>query len=120
MSEERLLQRLEDLNGRLAELRERLPQSCMDERYDRLFYARLTNEATDAVIPAHLFTVEDVNRLTLQGTPFREAYQQVAHEVQTGTYRPTRSVHHTHEGSIGNLCNKEIAQKMERVMATIS
>ena len=60
MSEERLLQRLEDLNGRLAELRERLPQSCMDERYDRRFYARLTNEATDAVIPAHLFTIEDV------------------------------------------------------------
>ena len=60
MSEERLLQRLEDLDGRLAELRERLPQSCMDERYDRRFYARLTNEATDAVIPAHLFTVEDV------------------------------------------------------------
>lgn len=60
MSEERLLQRLEDLNGRLAELRERLPQSCMDERYDRRFYARLTNEATDSVIPAHLFTVEDV------------------------------------------------------------
>ena len=60
MSEERLLQRLEDLNGRLAELRERLPQSCMDERYDRRFYARLTNEATDAAIPAHLFTVEDV------------------------------------------------------------
>ena len=60
MSEERLLQRLEDLDGRLAELRERLPQSCMDERYDRRFYARLTNEATDAAIPAHLFTVEDV------------------------------------------------------------
>ena len=60
MSEERLLQRLEDLDGRLAELRERLPQSCMDEQYDRRFYARLTNEATDAAIPAHLFTVEDV------------------------------------------------------------
>ena len=60
MSEEHLLQRLEDLNGRLAELRERLPQSCMDERYDRRFYARLTKEAADAVIPAHLFTVEDV------------------------------------------------------------
>lgn len=60
MSEEYLLQRLEDLNGRLAELNERLPQSCMDERYDRRFYARLTNEAADAAIPAHLFTVEDV------------------------------------------------------------
>ena len=60
MSEEYLLQRLEDLNGRLAELSERLPQSCMDERYDRRFYARLTNEAADAVIPAHLFTAQDV------------------------------------------------------------
>ena len=60
MSEEYLLQRLEDLNGRLAELSGTLPQSCLDERYDRRFYARLTNEAADAVIPAHLFTVEDV------------------------------------------------------------
>ena len=60
MNEEYLVQRLEDLDGRLAELTERLPQSCMDERYDRRFYARLTSEATDAVIPAHLFTVEDV------------------------------------------------------------
>lgn len=60
MSEEHLLQRLEDLNGRLAELSERLPQSLMDERYDRRFCARLTNEAADAVIPAHLFTVGDV------------------------------------------------------------
>ena len=60
MSEEHLLQRLEDLNGRLAELSERLPRSCMDERYDRRFYARLTDEAADAVVPGHLFTVEDV------------------------------------------------------------
>ena len=60
MSEERLLQRLEDLDGRLAELSEGMPQSCMDERYDRRFYGRLTNETVDAVIPAHLFTIEDV------------------------------------------------------------
>ena len=60
MSEEHLLQRLEDLNGRLAELSEHLPQSCLDERYDRRFYARLTDEAAETVIPAHLFTVEDV------------------------------------------------------------
>ena len=59
MNEELLLQRLEDLDGRLAELRERLPQSRLDERYDRRFYARLTNDALDTVIPAHIFTVED-------------------------------------------------------------
>ncbi|MBE7008014.1 MAG: hypothetical protein E7422_02520 [Ruminococcaceae bacterium] len=60
MSEERLMQRLEDLNGRLAELCGHLPQDRMDERYDRRFYSRLTNGEIDAVIPAHLFTVEDV------------------------------------------------------------
>ncbi len=65
----------------------------------------------------YLFTVEDVNRLTLQGVPFREAYRQIGVAVQKGEYHPTREVHHTHEGSIGNLCNAEIRSKMERVMA---
>ena len=65
----------------------------------------------------YLFTVEDVNRLALQGVPFREAYREVGMQVQRGEYRPTRSVNHTHEGSIGNLCTAEIRQKMERVMA---
>ena len=64
----------------------------------------------------YLFTVEDVNRLVLQGVPFREAYRQVGMAVQCGEYRPTREVHHTHEGSIGNLCTAEIRRKMERVM----
>ena len=64
----------------------------------------------------YLFTVEDVNRLVLQGVPFREAYRQVGMAVQRGEYRPTREVHHTHEGSIGNLCTAEIRPKMERVM----
>ena len=64
----------------------------------------------------YLFTVEDVNRLVLQGVPFREAYRQVGMAVQRGEYRPTREVHHTHEGSIGNLCTVEIRRKMEEVM----
>ena len=52
----------------------------------------------------------------LQGVPFREAYRQVGMAVQRGEYRPTREVHHTHEGSIGNLGTAEIRRKMERVM----
>ncbi len=64
----------------------------------------------------YLFTVEDVNRLVLQGVPFREAYRRVGMAVQRGEYRPTREVHHTHEGSIGNLCTAEIRRKMETVM----
>ncbi|MGI6047625.1 MAG: argininosuccinate lyase [Petrimonas sp.] len=61
----------------------------------------------------YLFTVEKVNQLVLQGVPFREAYQQVGHEVQSGTFDAEPAVNHTHAGSIGNLCTDEIRQKME-------
>ena len=64
----------------------------------------------------YLFTVEDVNRLALSGIPFRDAYKQVGMAVQRGEYTPTRSVEHTHEGSIGNLCNDKIAAKMDKVL----
>ena len=64
----------------------------------------------------YLFTVEDVNRLTLSGVPFREAYKQIGMQVQRGEYTPTREVNHTHEGSIGSLCNDKIAEKMDKVL----
>ena len=67
----------------------------------------------------YLFTVEDVNRLVLDGVPFRDAYKTVGMQVQKGTYKPTREVHHTHEGSIGNLCTEEIKKKMEQAYAQI-
>ncbi len=61
----------------------------------------------------YLFTVEKVNELVLQGVPFREAYKQIGHEVQGGTFEADTTVNHTHAGSIGNLCTKEIREKME-------
>ena len=65
----------------------------------------------------YLFTVEDVNRLVLEGKPFREAYREVGIAVQEGRYTPTREVHHTHAGSIGNLCNDRIREKMAEVIS---
>jgi argininosuccinate lyase len=62
----------------------------------------------------YLFTVEKVNDLVLQGIPFREAYQQVGKEIQESKFHSEKSVNHTHAGSIGNLCTKEIKQKMEK------
>lgn len=56
----------------------------------------------------YLFSVEEVNRLTLSGVPFRDAYKQVGLEIEAGNFKPNKSVNHTHEGSIGNLCNDEI------------
>ena len=67
----------------------------------------------------YLFTVEDVNRLVLSGVPFREAYREVGIAVQEGNYTPTREVSHTHAGSIGNLCNDRIAEKMASVISSL-
>jgi argininosuccinate lyase len=59
----------------------------------------------------YLFTVEDVNRRVLDGMPFRDAYREVGCEVNSGSYKATKTVHHTHLGSIGNLATKQIAAK---------
>ncbi len=67
----------------------------------------------------YLFTVEDVNKLVMDGMPFREAYKKVGMDVQEGKYTPTKEVNHTHEGSIGNLCTEQIKAKMESAIATI-
>jgi argininosuccinate lyase len=56
-----------------------------------------------------LFSVEKVNELVLKGMPFRDAYKQVGLEIESGQFAAGKKVHHTHEGSIGNLCNDKIA-----------
>lgn len=64
----------------------------------------------------YLFSVEEVNRLVLQGVPFRDAYKQVGLAIEKGQYKPDYNIHHTHEGSIGNPCTNEIRAKMEGVL----
>lgn len=63
-----------------------------------------------------MFSVEEVNRRVLAGTPFRDAYKQVGLEIEAGRFTPNKNIHHTHEGSIGNLCNKEIAALMDNIL----
>ncbi|MBO5847073.1 MAG: argininosuccinate lyase, partial [Bacteroidales bacterium] len=63
----------------------------------------------------YLFSVEEVNKRVLAGVPFREAYRQVGLEIEAGAFRTDKQVHHTHEGSIGNLCNEAIRQRMQEV-----
>jgi argininosuccinate lyase len=65
----------------------------------------------------YLFSVEEVNRLTLSGTPFRDAYKQVGLDIEAGNFNPNKTIHHTHEGSIGNLCNDEIKAYKNDVLA---
>lgn len=64
----------------------------------------------------YLFSVEEVNRLTLTGTPFRDAYKQVGLEIEAGNFRPNKAVNHTHQGSIGNLFNNEICAYKDEVL----
>ena len=64
----------------------------------------------------HIFTVEEVNKLTLQGMPFRDAYKEVGRQIADGAYKPEKTVNHTHEGSIGNLCLDEIRNKKEEIL----
>jgi len=56
----------------------------------------------------YLFSVEEVNRLASSGVPFRDAYKQVGLEIEAGNFKPNKTVNHTHQGSIGNLCNDKI------------
>ncbi len=90
--------------------------SCLDMCDFMLQNIRVNSDILSESRYDYLFTVEDVNRLALGGMPFRDAYREVGMQVQRGEYSPTKEVHHTHEGSIGNLCNAEISEKMNRVM----
>ena len=63
-----------------------------------------------------LFSVEEVNRRVLAGVPFRDAYKQVGLAIEAGEFVADKQVHHTHEGSIGNLCNTEIAALMQKAV----
>ena len=59
-----------------------------------------------------MFSVEEVNRLATEGMPFRDAYKKVGLDIEAGTFVPDKDLHHTHEGSIGNLCNEQIRKIM--------
>ena len=63
-----------------------------------------------------IFSVEEVNRLAAAGMPFRDAYKKVGLEIEAGTFHADHNIHHTHEGSIGNLCNDEINALMNKVL----
>jgi len=68
----------------------------------------------------YMFSVEDVNKLVMQGVPFRDAYKQVGKQINEGTYEPVKEVHHTHAGSLGNLCLDEIADKMVVILESFN
>ncbi len=65
----------------------------------------------------YLFSVEEVNKLVLQGVPFRDAYKQIGRDIEKGEFSYTASLSHTHEGSIGNLQHEQVIHMMDKVMS---
>lgn len=63
-----------------------------------------------------MFSVEEVNSIAAAGTPFRDAYKQVGLAIEAGTFKADRDIRHTHEGSIGNLCNDRIEALMAQIL----
>ena len=64
----------------------------------------------------YLFSVDTLNELVQNGIPFRDAYKKMGQEINEGTFTPKKDIKHTHEGSLGNLCLKEIKEKMNTIM----
>jgi argininosuccinate lyase len=65
----------------------------------------------------YLFSVEEVNKLVLQGVPFRDAYKKIGLDIEQDNFTYTPAVNHTHEGSVGNLCNEQISHNMDMVLS---
>ena len=63
-----------------------------------------------------MFSVEEVNRLATNGMPFRDAYKKVGLDIEAGKFTPCKDIHHTHEGSIGNLMNEQITELMQQTL----
>ena len=91
--------------------------SCLDILAFALPGITVTEGLMDNPLYAQAFCVEEVNRLVEAGVPFRDAYKQVGHAVQDGTFHYEGELHHTHEGSIGNLCTAEVRAKFQARLA---
>ncbi len=92
--------------------------SCLDMMRLMIGSMKIKEELLRNEQYKYLFSVEEVNKLVLKGAPFRDAYKKVGLEIEEGKFEHTPSVHHTHEGSIGNLCTEQIAAAMKKAIAT--
>lgn len=90
-------------------------KSCLDMMIYTLKDIKVNDNITDDKKYDYLFSVDTLNELVNNGTPFRDAYKQMGMDIQNGTFEPLRDIKHTHEGSIGNLCLDGIKEKMNQL-----
>ncbi|MCL1822040.1 MAG: argininosuccinate lyase [Prolixibacteraceae bacterium] len=91
-------------------------EACIDIATFAIENMRVNQDILNDEKYDHLFSVELVNKLTLEGMPFRDAYREVGRQIAEGEYKPERKIQHTHEGSIGNLCLDEIKIKKDKIL----
>jgi argininosuccinate lyase len=78
---------------------------------------QINKNILDDPIYDNLFSVEAINKLVIEGVPFREAYRKIGQQIKDGTLKINKQIKHTHEGSIGNLCNNKISERMANVIS---
>lgn len=86
-------------------------RSCLEITTYMLNHIEIRTDIVEDKKYKYLFSVEEVNKKVMQDVPFREAYQQVGRSIKSGYFKPNRTISHSHEGSIGNLCTDEIRRK---------
>jgi len=91
-------------------------KDCLKIAAYAISYLKINDKILDDRKYDYIFSVEEVNKMVNEGVPFRDAYKHVGQKIMEGSFIPVKKIKHTHEGSIGNLCNKEIADKMQQVI----
>ena len=92
-------------------------EECLDILYIMLDNIKIKKNITSNPLYNNIFSTEEVNRLVKEGIPFRDAYKVVSEMIKSGSFSRTTLTDYTHEGSIGNLCNKDIVRIFEERMA---
>lgn len=95
-------------------------ENCLEMTEFMLRHIRVKDHILTDEKYVHLFSVEAVNELVLAGVPFRDAYRQVGQAIEKGEFSAPAQLRHTHEGSIGRLCNEEIRIRMESLMKSLN
>jgi len=92
-------------------------RSCIEMAALMIQHMEVKKDLLEDVKYQYLFSVEEVNKLVLSGIPFRDAYKKVGLDIEEDKFTHSTKIAHVHEGSIGNLCNEEIAKEMKKVVA---
>src|SRR5699024_7073454 len=92
-------------------------KSCLQMTDLMLTNIKVNTKIVEDKLYDYIYSVEAVHHEVSAGLSFREAYKKVGQIIENGQYVPDKTIHHTHEGSIGNLCNDKIKEKMENSLA---